>query len=155
MKVDFEREIQEFLDTIFDSPDKPLLFSLNDITYEGFDLIGKLIDALDEENRETEIRDLKESLKTAIKARVDNMPDANSFFAVSVSVLLPNVINVVVDALAEKSGPVAGVREKVTYALDEAAMTLARSRNALNPDAPKLLITFGESDVEVENEEEE
>lgn len=140
--VDFEKEFQDVLDAFFHSadPDRTALQGLTLAFKELSDFAGKTVDALDPQDRETELPALKRSLVSVALRNLDRFK-LGLFMRGSIAAAIPTIIPSVVDAAADKTTVVAVYRDKyVVPGLDYVIKGAWTTRKLLAPDAPALVL---------------
>lgn len=139
MSVDFAKEIDEFIDSLVHSadPGESVPKRLAKVATEFADLAGHLVDAIDSENRDAELPNLKNQLIAGVGKLVGKL-DMPVWASTSLSITLPAVIPFAVDAAAQKSSAIEKARDEyVVPYLDAAILFQQEFRKGLAPDAPQ------------------
>lgn len=101
----FRTEIQEFVDslTVGIEGETPAARGERILT-EGFDVVGKCLKAIDEENREADLEDLQEELEAASLIVVGRVMKDRPFIARGVKAGMPFVIEAGIQYITTNSG---------------------------------------------------
>jgi hypothetical protein len=139
MAKDFTAELDEFIAAV-SGPIAPgqEIAHVHHAFNEFTDLVGRLVDDLDEEERATELPALKAQAQAKLEAAVIAMP-LRPFVRVGILAAIPTVVPIAFDAAADKSTVAAKARDLyLVPAIDFAILSLVRVRTGLAPDAPPI-----------------
>lgn len=103
----FRAEIQEAIDAItLPTVGESVLDRTERIIVELVDVGGKLVTSFDEENRDEDLRDLKEELETATIVIVNRALAGRPLILRGAKMALPTIVEMGVDYVADNSGTV-------------------------------------------------
>lgn len=141
MAKSFSVELAEFVASVSGpiGPDESTLARVQHAVSELSDVVGRLVDDLDEEERAAELPRLKADAIKAAETALERVGNLRPFVKIALAAAIPSVVPMVVEAAATKSTVAAKARDAyVVPALDVAVLTLLRLRIGLAPDAAPL-----------------
>jgi hypothetical protein len=136
---DFSAELDEFVAAV-SGPIAPgqevahIHHAFNEFT----DVVGRLVDDLDDQDRAVELPLLKAQAQAKLEEAVQKMP-LRPLVRIGILAAIPTVVPIVIDAAADKSSIVHKARDLyLVPAIDFSIHSLLRIRAGVAPDAPPL-----------------